>query len=181
MRDRGAGREAPDGVLVMGVGNEVRSDDGVGPAVARALRGRAGATCRVLEHTGEPAGLLEAWQGAHTVILVDATAGGGAPGTVRRFEVGAEDIPREAFPCSTHGFGMAEAIALARALGRLPRRLIIYGVEGRSFEPGGALSPPVRRAVPRVVRRLLEELGAGGTLGGEGRGRACTRHRWSAG
>jgi hydrogenase maturation protease len=59
---------------------------------------------------------------------------------------------------STHGLGVAEAVALGDALGRLPRRLIIIGIEGRRFEVGADLSPEVARAVDEAVRLGLEEV-----------------------
>jgi len=65
------------------------------------------------------------------------------------------------FPGSSHSFGLHEAIELARALKRLPRRLILYGIEGKSFGLGGELSPDVKEAAPRVADRIVAELRAG--------------------
>jgi hydrogenase maturation protease len=144
-------------VVVIGVGNDFRSDDGVGRAVARAL---AGAPCdgmAVMEHTGEVAGLLEAWKDADTAILLDAVVTGAGPGTIHRFDGQAQAIPGECFPCSTHAFGIPEAIALGRAVGVLPRRLVIIGVEARTVAPGRGLSREVERAVPEVVARVRRE------------------------
>ena len=70
-----------------------------------------------------------------------------------------QPIAREFFRFSTHAFGLAEAVELARALGRLPPRLIVYGIEGKSFEAGVGLSPEVGAAVQEVVERVLGELG----------------------
>ena len=58
---------------------------------------------------------------------------------------------------STHSFGVAEAVELARALGRLPARVVVFGIEGRDFTPGEGLSPDVDAAVDEVVRRVTEE------------------------
>jgi hydrogenase maturation protease len=58
---------------------------------------------------------------------------------------------------STHSFGVAEAVELARALGRPPARVVVFGIEGRDFTPGEGLSPDVGAAVDEVVRRVAEE------------------------
>jgi hydrogenase maturation protease len=67
---------------------------------------------------------------------------------------------------STHGFGLAEAIELARALGGLPPRCVVYAIEGSSFEEGAALSPPVVAAAAEVARRLCGEIIALGEMKG---------------
>jgi hydrogenase maturation protease len=145
--------------LVIGVGNDFRSDDGAGLAVARLLKARRRDGLAVLEHTGEVAGLLEAWRGADTVILVDAVVTGAAAGTIHRFDPRARDFPRECFQCSTHAFGIPEALALGRALNLLPPRLVVFGVEARDFAPGGALSGEVERAARQAAERILQEIG----------------------
>jgi hydrogenase maturation protease len=145
--------------LIIGLGNEYRRDDAVGLIVARRLREAAPESVRVLEESGEGAGLMESWQDADAVFLIDAVHSGAKPGTVHRLDAHAQPIARKFFRFSTHAFGLAEAVELARALGRLPPRLIVYGVEGKSFEAGVGLSPEVEAAVQAVVERVLGELG----------------------
>ena len=144
--------------LIIGLGNEYRRDDAVGLVVARRLREAAPESVLVLEETGEGASLLESWRDADTVILIDAVQSGAAPGTVHRLDACERPIAKEFFRFSTHAFGLAEAVELARALGRLPPRLVVYGVEGKSFEAGVGLSPEVEAAVGEVVERVLAEL-----------------------
>jgi len=144
--------------LIIGLGNEYRRDDAVGLVVARRLREAAPESVLVLEETGEGASLLESWQDAHTVILIDAVQSGAAPGTVHRLDARAKPIAKKFFRFSTHAFGLAEAVELARALGRLPPRLIVYGIEGKRFEAGVGLSPEVKAVVGEVVERVLGEL-----------------------
>ena len=55
---------------------------------------------------------------------------------------------------STHAFGVADAVELARALGRLPGRLDVYAIEGASFAAGDRLSPAVERAVAELAAEL---------------------------
>lgn len=148
--------------VVIGVGNDFRSDDRIGLVVARALRARLRDGLAVGEYTGDTAGLLEAWQGADAAILVDAVVTGAAAGTIHRFDLGDGALPRHCFPCSTHAFSIPEAVELARALHGLPPRVIIYGIEGENFEPGLQLSGAVEEAAPIVVRRILHEVGEAG-------------------
>ena len=144
--------------LIIGLGNEYRRDDAVGLVVARRLRQAAPESVRVLEESGEGAGLIESWQGADTVILIDAVHSGAKPGTPHRIDAHAQPIAKEFFRFSTHAFGLAEAVELARTLGRLPPQLIVYGVEGKSFEAGVGLSPEVEAAADVVVERVMGEL-----------------------
>ena len=144
--------------LIIGLGNEYRRDDAVGLVVARRLREAAPESVRVLEESGEGAALLESWQDADTVILIDAVHSGARPGTIHRLDASVQPIAKKFFRFSTHAFGLAEAVELARALGRLPQRLIVYGVEGKSFEAGVGLSPEVEAAAQEVVERVLGEV-----------------------
>jgi hydrogenase maturation protease len=147
-------------VRIIGVGNPLRRDDGVGWAAARAIR-RAAPAVRVLELEGEGAALLEAWAEAETVIVIDAVRGGAAPGTVYRFEPPRDRLPRTFASTSTHAFGLPDAVQLGEALGQLPRRLIVYGVEGADFTAGEGLSAEVAAAVPALVARVVAEVEAG--------------------
>jgi hydrogenase maturation protease len=144
--------------VVVGVGNPTRGDDAAGPMVARLLRRVLPHEVEVTEHRGEATDLLTRIEGAAAAFLVDACTSDSAAGTVWRFDVAAAPLPQRAFGLSTHGFGLAEAIELARALGRLPPRCIVYAIEGDLFESGAPLSPPVAAAVADVARRLRAEI-----------------------
>jgi len=149
------------GVLVLGVGNEYRGDDGVGRRVARELRGRAHRTLTILEATGEGTALLESWKGADAVIIIDAVASGAPPGTIHRLDARVQPLPAGFLHTSTHAFGVAQAVELARALKQLPRSLVIYGIEGKTFDPDTGLSPEVEHAAGEVVERVLREIEEG--------------------
>lgn len=144
--------------VVIGVGNALRGDDGVGLAVAASLRDRVPADVAVIQCEQEPSRLLDAWQDARTAIVVDAAASGCEPGRVHRFDATERAVPAGVFRSSTHAFGVGDAIELARALGRLPGRVLVYGVEGGAFASGGQLTAPVQAAVEEVARSVLEDL-----------------------
>ncbi len=113
----------------------------------------------VIEQEGEPASLLDAWTGADEALVVDGVSSGSPPGTLHRFEAADGPLPAELFRSSTHALGVADAVELARELGRLPRRLGVYGIEGESFEVGEGLTPTVQAAVEQLVAELYDELG----------------------
>jgi hydrogenase maturation protease len=144
--------------LVLGVGNPDRGDDAAGRAVARALVGALPAGIEVAEVGGEATDLLMRFEGAAAAFLVDACASGAAAGTVHRFDVSQNPLPQSAFGVSTHGFGLNEAIELARALGQLPPRCVVYAIDAAGFATGAPLSPAVAAAVVEVASRLRTEL-----------------------
>lgn len=144
--------------LIVGAGNAFRRDDGAGLATARRLRGVLPDDIRVLVKDGDLASLLDDWQGADVVVVIDATSSGSAHGTIRRFDAHERPLPSVFARSSTHAFGVAEAVELARVLGRLPACVVVFGIEGRDFTPGEGLSPDVDAAVDEVVRRVTEEV-----------------------
>lgn len=144
---------------VIGIGNDYRQDDAAGRIVARRLKTWAPPGTEILEETGEGTALLETWRGAKDVFLIDAVQSGAPPGTLHRIDVSTQPLPASLFRHSTHAFGIAEAVELARVLHQLPPRLIIYGIEGERFDAGVGLSPAVEKAVAEVEARLRQEIG----------------------
>jgi hydrogenase maturation protease len=151
--------------LLVGLGSPDRGDDAVGPAVARAVAALGLPGVRVVEHE-DPTALVDLWTGRALAVVVDAVCSGAAPGSLVVLETGTDDLrlPESAWAATgrggTHGFGLAAAVELARALGRLPRRMVVVGVEATRFDHGEPLSEPVARAVGRAVEvagRLLSE------------------------
>ena len=144
--------------LVIGIGNAWRNDDAAGLSVARLLDGLEGA--EVIEREGEPTSLIDSWESAEAVWLVDAVSSGAEPGTVHRYDASERELPAALFRTSTHHFGLAEAVELARAVGRLPRRTVVFGIEGRSFDTGETISPEVEAAAERVAEAVRKEVTA---------------------
>ena len=135
-------------MIVIGVGNPWRRDDGAGLAVARA----AGGVC-----TNDPVRLLDLWAGARHAVVIDACASGSPPGTIHRGVAGLA-----AHPASTHGFGVADAIELASLLGSLPERVDVYAIEGADFGHGDGLTPAVAASVGALVRELTAAVARAG-------------------
>jgi len=152
------GRSSNPEILVIGIGNAYRSDDGVGLVAARRLKNQGSRSFRVLEHSGEGADLMNCWEGADAVILVDAVQSGSKPGTLHRWNASRRPLPARTFRGSSHAFSLVAAVELARVLRRLPQHLIVYGVEGRDFRAGTGLSFEAEEAVGDVVERVLREV-----------------------
>ncbi len=148
----------PGRVLVVGLGNEHRGDDAVGILVARILRPRLADAGAVLELDAEVTELLDAWEGRELAVVIDAVAPGGRPGTIRRIEVGSNPLPKGLGRTSSHGISLSEVVGFGEALHQSPHRLVIYGIEAASFEPGAPLSALVFAAVEPVARQVEEEV-----------------------
>jgi hydrogenase maturation protease len=145
--------------LIIGIGNRYRRDDGAGCAVASRLHNIAGAGVRVITPDDAGGALMDLWSDADRVFAIDAARSGAAPGTIHRFDAVASPLPTGLLhPHSTHGFGLAESIELARALDRLPPQLIVYAIAGEGFDPGVGLTPDVQRAADEVARRIQDEI-----------------------
>ena len=144
--------------LLIGIGNDFRGDDAAGLLVARGLVAKGIPGLTILESDGEALSLLESWQDAGRLILVDATEPAEDPGATLRFDAGAEALPSQPFLCSTHAFNLAESIELARSLGRLPPEVIVYGIQGKNFGMGAGITPVVLEAVNAVVETIQTEL-----------------------
>ncbi len=148
----------PERTVIIGIGNPTRCDDGVGHAVARVLDAKGLPNTQVVQLSGEGTALCQAWADADQAFVVDAVMSGAPPGTVRRINVHKQVLPTRVFRGSSHVFGLAEAVELARALDQLPRRLIVYGIEGRNWSNGIGLSPEVVAAARRVAGKITREV-----------------------
>jgi hydrogenase maturation protease len=139
--------------LIVCCGNADRGDDAAGPLVARRLRSLG---IEAQERGGEGLDLLESWSGAESVIIVDAVISGAGVGAISVWDARTAPVARDVFRASTHAFGVAEAVELGRALGRLPPSLRIYGIEAGQFELGSPPSREVLAAVEELARRIAQ-------------------------
>ena len=160
----GAGR-----ALVVGLGSPDRGDDAVGPTVARRVATLLLTGIQVVERE-DPTSLIELWDGRDLTVVVDAVCSDGVPGTLVILETGIGGAPltEDAWTSTgrggTHAFGLAEAVELARALHRLPRRLVLIGIEAGGLEHGDPLTAPVNAAVERAVEAVYGILSQTGAL-----------------
>lgn len=155
------------GVLVIGVGNDFRRDDGAGVEVIRRLEELHLPGVQVEEQSGEGVALMSAWEGRENVILIDAVSSGASPGVIHFLNPSEKELPSEFFHYSTHAFSVAEAVEMARVLGKLPPALRIYGIEGQDFGMGQGLSYEIESAVEEVVEMIQVSVGTEGSLCGD--------------
>lgn len=146
-------------ILVLGLGNELLSDDGVGIKAARTLREEFSSQVDVVECSESGLALLDILEGYERVLLLDAIlTGQHPPGTV--FEFCTQDFP-ETIILSPHSAGIPELLQLAKRLEiHFPEKLYILAIEVENlFELGGELTPAVEAALPEFVAKGRELIG----------------------
>lgn len=102
--------------------------------------------------------LLDLWRDAAAAILVDAVATGAPPGTIHRLDAVRGPMPQAVAPAGTHDLGLRDTIELARVLGCLPPRVVLYGIEAATFAVGAPMSGPVIAALPLVAACVRDEV-----------------------
>jgi hydrogenase maturation protease len=143
--------------VIIGVGNPVRRDDGVGLRVARELRGRG---VDVVELCAGGLRIMESMAGYDRAVVVDAIESGGSAGSVYRF--GEAQLPATRNTGSTHDGSLPSALALGRAAGlRIPAEIRFWAVEAGDVETfGETLTPAVEAAVGPLVEAIWREVSA---------------------
>ena len=147
-------------IALIGVGNTWRRDDGVAAVVLAAAAHRVPPDVELVETDGEPSRLIDAWTGVDLAVVIDAVSSAAAPGTIHVWR-DERQIAGHRPSTGSHALGVADAIALGRALHRLPRTLVVVGVEAGDTSPGYGLSPLVAAAVDEAVDRIVELVQAG--------------------
>jgi hydrogenase maturation protease len=154
-------------VLVLGLGNALLTDDGVGVHVIAALEGNvtSGGVASVVVLDGGTLGLslLPEIESAAALIVVDAANFGGAPGDVRVFDAEAMDVQLGAAKTSAHELALADLIGAARLQGSLPERRALVGIAPLSVEWGLEPTPKVAASIPVAcaeIETLIEGFAA---------------------
>jgi hydrogenase maturation protease len=151
------------GRVVIGVGNELRRDDGIGPAVLDLLRSLqpvppelVGVTLAVTD--GEPTRLIDLWADADLAVVVNAVRSPtDRPG--HRYELSLTELANaDAAPVSSHHVCFGDTVALAGTLDRLPRELVVVAVAGADFGFGSGLTPAVADCLVPMALRIREVL-----------------------
>ena len=142
------------GVVVAGLGNEYRRDDGAGPLVAAQVASLG--VARDIGPIVDPLDLLGRWDRARLAIVIDAIRSASPPGTVQSVELPTSTGARSA--TSTHGISLPGVMRLAQTLGVAPERIVVVGIEGLDFGRGKGLSPVVDAAIPVAVRKVMDAI-----------------------
>ncbi len=155
---RGGNKAPPKRVIVLGVGNLLLSDEGVGVHVAKKLMEmELPPGVQVVEGGTDGFRLMNVVTEADRLIIVDAVKGGEAPGSIYRFDI--KDAPTypDAYKTSVHQIGILEVVHLSELVGKTPETTII-GVEPRSLDLGMELSPEVEATLPRIIEIVFQEI-----------------------
>ena len=146
-------------ILVLGIGSRDRGDDGAGPETIARLRERPlPKNVRLQELWGDGTEIMQAWQGFQRVIVIDASCSSAAAGSIKRIDANARELANDVFHASTHQFGLAQAVEMARSLKELPSGLMLYALEGRQFGYRDELSREIQHAVSQVADEIAANL-----------------------
>lgn len=150
--------------LILGVGNPLRRDDGIGPEVIRLLtddRTKKNSTYKLssdidlIDGGTDGLGLIEYLKDYKKVIIVDAVEMNLAPGTIKIFSPDEAVLKIARDSLSTHGFGIAELIKLAKELDINPE-LVIAGVQPKDISYGEKLSDSVASVLEKLIKIILK-------------------------
>lgn len=146
-------------IVVLGVGNELLSDEGIGVHVAKELQKEniLPPEVEVLEGGTDGFGLINIITETDRLIVIDSLKGGSEPGTIYKFDI--EDAPGtpDLFKTSVHQIGILEVINLSSLIGKTPETTVI-GVEPKCISAGMELSPEIQAKIPRVIELVKEEV-----------------------
>lgn len=144
-------------LIIIGIANPFRGDDGAGWAVLDLLEKKASSQIQLLKNRGDCAELLDLFTRYKTVYIVDACKTDTTKSSWLRIDALADPFSLPSAPTSTHGFSLAEAVALAKNVNALPSKLIIYALCGSNYAIGTTLSPEVAKATEEVAQSILNE------------------------
>jgi hydrogenase maturation protease len=144
---------------VVGVGNLLMGDEGVGVHVAEKLKS-AGLPpeVAVLDGGTHFSGLETELNGAKKLIIVDAVLGGAAPGTIYRFRLDELEDEAEDVKLSVHDAGLVEKLRLSQFAGFSPEQVVVIGVEPARIEWNTGLSEEVAEKVPEIIEAVMAEI-----------------------
>jgi hydrogenase maturation protease len=155
--ETGGGVNAPPPILVLGVGNLLLGDEGVGIHVVQALRNhKPPANIELVDAGTGSLDLLGLLANRDKVIIIDAVKGGGEPGSVYSFTP--VDVSEEAHnPMSLHQVSLLDTLTIAKVAGYAPKEIVIFGIEPENIDWSTELSPEVAAVVPKVMELVLAE------------------------
>ena len=147
--------------LVLGIGNDILGDDGVGIHVARAVARKISAKEARVEETGAGGlSLLELIKGHERLIIADAILTNNTEvGKIHRLTL--KDLAKTNNSITPHDAALATTLEIGNSLfpGEMPREVVVYGVQTSNVEQfSGKMTPAVKAAVPEVVRLILAEI-----------------------
>lgn len=145
-------------ITILGIGNPLCRDDGIGIHVVGAMRDSGKhPEIEIIDGGSSPDLLSLLDTDSRKLIVVDALRGGGRPGDIYRLKLGQKNLADET-PASLHGMGILDSLKLMKQLGRYPPTVIIIGMEPADVSHGLRLSPDIEALVPDLIKAVEEEL-----------------------
>jgi hydrogenase maturation protease len=152
----------PKKIIVVGVGNSLLSDEGIGPkAVERLKKMGLPERVKIFDAGVSLQSILSLAEGFDKMIVIDAVKGGDAPGTIYRFtldELEQGKTSNISFKLSLHEMDVPRAIAMERLIVELPKEIVVIGMEPQSLEPGEKLSDALEQRIEQLIERVLKEI-----------------------
>ncbi len=146
-------------IVIIGVGNMLMGDDGIGIHAVEALRHEAlPSNVAVFSAETRAFDALEYMDGCDKAVIVDAYRKGGAPGSIYRFMFDPAGEIDESFNLSMHDINFVDALKAGRGIYKLPEEIVIIGVEPEILECRLGLSSKLNDAIPNVVEAVKSEL-----------------------
>ena len=145
-------------ILVLGVGNELLSDEGIGVHTVKELSKRElPPEIEIMEGGTDGFGLIHIITDTDRLIVIDSVKGGSEPGTLYKFDI--KDAPKtpDLFKTSVHQIGILEVINLSSLIGKTPETTVI-GVEPKTISTSMELTKEVKAKIPRVIELVLKEV-----------------------
>ncbi len=155
---KGGEKISPQNIVILGIGNLLLSDEGVGVHVAHKLMDMdLPKGVSVVEGGTDGFRLLNVITATDRLIVVDAVKGGSPPGSIYRFDIDEVKNCPSGFKTSVHQIGILEVINMSGLIGKTPHTTVI-GIEPKSLEMGMELSTEIKEKIPRIIELILDEL-----------------------
>jgi len=157
--NKGESRKAfPHQITVLGIGNELMSDEGIGVFAAKELQTRdLPDGVEVMEGGTDGFGLINIITDTDFLIVIDSLKGGSEPGTIYKFNVKEAPSCPDVFKTSIHQVGILEVLNLSELIGKTPET-IVFGVEPKTISMGMEISPEIKKKIPRLLELVLAEV-----------------------
>lgn len=145
-------------IVVIGVGNDFRGDDGIGLAVVERLKANPIPNIDYVTTERDVLSISTLLNKYENVIIIDSLMSDDEVGAIHRFEITDSVSKFEKQFSLSHSFSVVEMIELSRILGELPDKLLLYGIVGEQYDLGTSLSPKLRLAIPKASEMIMREL-----------------------
>ena len=156
--ETGPKHEQPPKVVVIGVGNLLLKDEGIGVHIAHALQKMDISQGIKIIDGGTSPDLIAYSEAGDKLIIIDAMKGGDRPGTIYRLHP--QDLTPEARGAlSVHELGVEQSLKMMNLIGNAPKEVTIIGIEPKEIDWGTEPSVDLQQKIPQIIKVVLKEIG----------------------